>query len=152
MHKNACVRQVAVAGGFLLLCAAPKVSLGQSVPVSPARNAPARPAPARRPAFISPNEFLAGLTLTNDQKEKISQIREDTKSALTEVAKDEKLGPEVKDAMLEGYQRLQNSKIFDLLTPEQQREVRKRISESRAAAKQPPNPPVQPSVQGRNSH
>jgi len=38
-----------------------------------------------------------------------------------------------KDAMLQGYRRLERSQVFKLLTPEQQREVRKRISARRAA-------------------
>ena len=81
------------------------------------------------------------MTLTDDQTTKIDHIR-DTKSRLAAVTNDDKLGPEVKEAMLVGFQRIENSKIFEVLTPEQQREVRKRQSAWRAAAPQsrPPSP------------
>lgn len=143
MDRNAFVKRVTVAAGFLLLCASPRLSFGQASPAGPARLPRlARPAPAQRGKYISPTEFLAGLTLTEDQKTKINQIREDTKSRLAAVAKDEKLGPEVKEAMLGGYQRIENSKIFEVLTLDQQREVRKRLADLKAPA-QPPRQPSQ---------
>jgi len=74
--------------------------------------------------------------LTDDQKAKINQIHQNAKSRLEAVAKDEKLSPEAKDAMLQGYRRIENGQIFDVLTPEQQQEVRKRMSAWRAAARQ----------------
>ena len=151
MKNNAFVKRVVVAGGFLFLCAAPRLSLGQSSPAGAARSPRIRPTSAQRGKYISPSEFLAGLTLTDDQKAKINQIREDTKSRLAAVAKDEKLGPEVKNAMLGGYQRIENSQIFDVLTPEQQREVRTRMAALRAAARQPQNPLERPPVPERNS-
>jgi len=73
------------------------------------------------------------LKYTDDQKEKIDQIHQDMKSRMDLVVKDEKLSPDQKDAMLQGYRRLERSQVFKLLTPEQQREVRKRISARRAA-------------------
>jgi Spy/CpxP family protein refolding chaperone len=103
----------------------------------------------------SPDPF-AGLALTDEQKAKIEQIHQETKSRLEAVTKDQKLSPEVKDAMLQGYRRLENGKIFDVLTPDQQREVRKRMSAWRAAARQQQHqsrqlqPPVQPP--GGESH
>ena len=150
MNKNGFVKRVVVAGGFLFLCAAPRLALGQANPPGVAPPPGIRPTRAQRPTYISPTEYLTGLTLTDDQKAKINQIREDTKSHLAVVAKDQKLDPEVKDAMAGGYQRIENSKIFEVLTPEQQQQVRRRIATLRAAAQQTQDPAKQPSVLEQN--
>ncbi len=133
MNKNTFVKRVVVAGAFLFLFAAPRLSLGQSQPG--AVPAPGMKSASARPS-TSPPDFLAGLTLTSDQQARIDWIREDTKSRLALVANDKKLSPEATDAMLHGFQRIENSKIFELLTPEQQREVRRRVTAWRAAAQQ----------------
>ena len=150
MNTIAFVKRVVVAGGFLFLCAAPRLALGQSSPPGEALPRPVRSAPGQG-GYISPSDYLAGLTLTDDQKAKINQIREDTKSRLAAVAKDQKLGPEVKDAMVGGFQRIENRQIFEVLTPEQQQRVRRRIAILRAVAqqaqdqaKQPPVPEITP--------
>jgi len=67
------------------------------------------------------------LTLTADQKAKIDEIHQKTKSRLDAVVKDEKLDADQKGAMLVGYRRLENGQIFNLLTPEQRIVVRERI-------------------------
>ena len=146
MNKIAFVKRFVVAGGFLFLCAAPKLAFGQSSPLGAAPPPPMRSASAPRPNSTPPPDLLAGLTLTDDQNAKINQIRGDTKSHLAVVAKDQKLGPEVKDAMIGGFQRIENSQIFQVLTPEQQQQVRKRIATLRAAAQQPKNQLQQPPV------
>jgi Spy/CpxP family protein refolding chaperone len=94
----------------------------------------------------APPDLLEGLTLTDDQKAKIDQIREETKSRLAAVANDKKLSPEASDAMLRGYQRIEDGKILEVLTPEQQQEVRKRIAAWRAAAGKPQYPLRRPPV------
>ena len=145
MNKNAFVKRVVVGGGFIFLCVAPRLALGQSSPPGAALRRPVRSAPGQS-RYISPTEYLTGLTLTDDQKAKINQIREDTKSHLAAVAKDQKLGPEVKDAMAGGFQRIENSHIFEVLTPEQQQQVRRRIATLRAAAQQAQDQAKQPPV------
>jgi len=82
-------------------------------------------------------DFFAGLQLTDDQKAKIDLIHKDTRSRMDAVEHDEKLNADAKGAMLDGYRRLENGKIFEVLTPEQQREVRKRASAWRAATRPP---------------
>ena len=157
MNKNTFVKRTVVAGGFLFLCVAPRLSLGQASPAGAALSRRVKPAaPQPRNSAPPPPDLLAGLTLTDDQKAKIDRIREDTKSRLAAVTNDHKLGPEVKDAMLGGFQRMENTKIFEVLTPEQQREVRKRVSAWRAAAPhnqppspQPPGPPGNPQAKLR---
>jgi len=95
---------------------------------------------APRGRSAAPPDLLEGLTLADDQKAKIDQIREETKSRRAAVANDKKLSPEAADAMLRGYQRFENVKILEVLTPEQQQEVRKRVAALRAAGGKPQYP------------
>lgn len=134
MSKIAFVKTVVAAGGFLFLCLAPELAVGQSSQSGAAPPAPMKSALAPRGKRAAPPDLLEGLTLTDDQKAKIGQIREETKSRLAAVANDKKLSPEAADAMRRGYQRFENAKILEVLTPEQQQEVRKRIAAWRAAA------------------
>ena len=140
MSKVAFVNTVVVAGGILFLCAAPKLVLGQSSQPGAAPPAPMKSAMAPRGKSAGPPDLLEGLTLADDQKAKIGQIREETKSRLAATDSDKKLSPEAADAMRRGYQRLENGKIIEVLTPEQQQEVRKRIAAWRAAAGTPQYP------------
>ena len=140
MSKIAFVKTVVAAGGFLFLCAAPKLALGQSSQPGAAPPAPMKSALAPRGKSAAQPDLLEGLTLTDDQKAKIGQIRGETKSHLAAVANDKQLSPEAADAMLRGYQRFENVKILEVLTPEQQQEVRKRIAGWRAATGKPQYP------------
>ena len=140
MTKIAFVKTVVAAGGFLLLCAASELALGQSSQPGAAAPAPMMSASAPRGRSAGPPDVLAGLTLTDDQKAKIDRIREETQSHLAAVANDKKLSPEAADAMRLGYQRFENGKILEVLTPEQQQEVRKRIAALRAATGKPQYP------------
>jgi hypothetical protein len=128
------VKAVIAAGGFLLLCAAPEWVLGQSSPPAAASPAPMQPASAPHGRSHAPPDLLEGLTLSDDQKAKIAKIREDTKSHLAAVDSDKELSPEAADAMRRGYERFENGKILEVLTVEQQQEVRKRVSAWRGAA------------------
>jgi hypothetical protein len=86
--------------------------------------------------------LLEGLTLTDDQQVKIDQIRDDTRSriaAVTARANDKKLSPETANAMLQGLQRIENGKILEVLTQEQQQEVRRRLAAWRASVGQRPH-------------
>ena len=144
LNKIAFVKQVMVAGGFLFLCSAAKLAFGQSSPPGAAPHPPIRSAARNSSA---PPDLLEGLTLTDDQRAKIDRIREDTKARLAVVAagaNDKKLSPEAANAMFQGYQRLENSRIFEVLTPEQQVQVRRRLSTWRAAAGQRPHQFKQP--------
>ena len=137
MSKFGFVKAV-VAAGFLFLCAAPELALGQSSQPGAAPAAPTKSALA--PRGKSPPDLLEGLTLTDDQKSKIEQIREDTKSRQAAVARDKNLDAETADAFLRGYQRNENAKILEVLTPAQQKEVRKRIATWRATTGKPQYP------------
>ena len=134
MGKDAFVKTVVAAGGFLFLCAAPMLALGQPSQPGAAPPAPTKAALPPRGKSAAPPDLLEGLTLADDQKAKIDQIRKETKSRLAAVANDKKLSPEAADAMLRGYQRMENGKILEVLTPEQQKEVRNRVAAWRAKA------------------
>lgn len=130
MSKFAFVKTV-IASGLLFLCA---LALGQSSQPGAAPPAPMNSALGPRGKSGAPPDVLEGLTLADDQKAKIGQIREETKSHLAAVANDKNLSPEAADAMRRGYARLENGKILEVLTLEQQQQVRKRIAAWRAAA------------------
>ncbi len=143
MNKNRFSARVTVAAGFLLLCVAPGLTRAQSSPPRPAQTHKASPA-ARPKNDAQPTDDFAELKYTDDQKEKIDQIHQDMKSRMDLVVKDEKLSPDQKEAMLQGYRRLERGQVFKLLTPEQQREVRKRISARRAAEQEKKKKPSLP--------
>jgi Spy/CpxP family protein refolding chaperone len=138
MSEFAFVKTFVAAGGILFLCAAPELALGQSNQPDAAPPAPMKSALA--PHGKSAPDLLEGLTLTDNQKARIDQIREDTKSRVAAVANDKKLSPEAANAFLLGYQRNENAKILEVLTPQQQQQVRKRIATWRAAAEKPQYP------------
>ena len=77
---------------------------------------------------------FAGLNFTDDQKARINKIHEDIKARMDTVIKDDKLSPEQKGAMLQGFQHMERGEVYKVLTLEQQVEVRKRIFARRAAA------------------
>ena len=77
---------------------------------------------------------FAGLEFTDDQKSRISKIHEDFKARLDAVIKDDKLSPDQKGAMLQGFERMERGEVYKVLTREQQQEVRKRVLARRAAA------------------
>jgi hypothetical protein len=133
MSKFAFVKTV-VASGLLFLCAAPELALGQSSQPGAAPPAPMNSASAPRGKSAAPPDLLEGLTLADDQKAKIGKIREETKAHLAAVANDKTMSPEAADAMRVGYVRLENGKILEVLTLEQQQQVRKRIAAWRAAS------------------
>ena len=147
MSKFAFVKTVVAAGGILFLCAAPELALGQSN--QPGAVPPASMKSAAAPRGKSAPDLLEGLTLTADQKAKIDQIRAETKSRLAAVTNDKQLSPEAANAFLLGYQRNENARIMEVLTPQQQQQVRKRIATWKAAAGKPqyPSRPVPASEQ-----
>lgn len=99
LNKNRSAKRVAVVAGFLFLCAAPGLTRAQT---SPPRGAPTphTASPVVRPKKENqPLDDFAGLTYTDEQKAKIDQIRQHTKSLVDNLVKDEKLSPEQKEAM-----------------------------------------------------
>ena len=126
MNTNRIKKEVTVAAGFLFLLCAPGLACAQ--------NSASGAAPP--PHLASPE--------ARQQKAKIDQIRQDTKQRMDAVKKDEKLTPEAKQAMLDGYQRIEIQQLFKVLTPEQQAEVRKKAQARRAEQQKKQNRPPTP--------
>jgi hypothetical protein len=139
MCKFNLVKIVIAAGGFLCIGSA-EFALGQSSPTGVAALTAMTSPSAPRAKSAAPPDLLEGLTLANGQQAKIEQIREQTKSRVAAVDADKQLSPEAADAMRRGYQRLENGKILEVLTPEQQRQVRRRIATWRASTGTPQYP------------
>jgi hypothetical protein len=133
MNKHRFAKRVAVAVGFFFLGTAPGLARAQSSPPSPAPT-PHKPLPAARPKKVTPpTDDFAGLQYTDEQKARIDQIHQDMKSRMDAVVKDGKLTAEQRDAMLAGYQRMERSQTFKVLTSQQQKEVLRRLRARHAA-------------------
>jgi hypothetical protein len=111
MNKNRFAKRVAVAAGIIFMYAVPGLTPGQS---SPKKDA-------------TPADDFAGLDYTDEQKARIDQIHQDMKSRMDAVGKDQKLTAEQRDAMLAGYQRMERSQVFKVLTTQQRKEVVTRV-------------------------
>lgn len=129
-NKSLVGKRVLVASVFLFLLAASRLVGSQSN----SSTAPATPHPPSPAAPAKTDTLpLDGLKLTDDQKTKIVQIRQNAKLRREALIKDERLSQGQKGAMLEGLQRIEISGIFKVLTPDQQKEVQKRIVDQRTA-------------------
>ena len=131
MKKKHIVKQVAV--GLLFLWLAPGLIRAQGNAPGLASTASAISPEAQPKKESQPPDDFAGLAYTAEQKAKIDQIRKTARQRLDAVKNDEKLAPEVKAAMLEGYQRIELREMFEVLTPAQQAEVRRKAAARRAA-------------------
>jgi Spy/CpxP family protein refolding chaperone len=133
MKKNRHTRRVAT--GLLFLCVMPGLTRAQSSTPSP-MPAPPKAARVSRPKRVpSKADDFAGLNLTDDQKAKIEQVHQSMKRRRDAMVKDEKLTADQRDAMLEGYERMERGQVFELLTAEQRKEVREKIRARQAAEK-----------------
>ncbi len=79
-------------------------------------------------------EDFAGLQYTDEQKAKIREIHEDIRASMDAVVKSEQLSPEQKGAMLQGYAHMERGRVYKVLRPDQQSEVRKKALARRAEA------------------
>jgi hypothetical protein len=145
MNKHRFAKPVAIAAGLIFLWAAPGLTRAQSASPRPVQTSKVASAGAQAKRDVLPPDDFAGLTYTDEQKAEIDKIRLDTKSRKAVVAKDEKLTADQKDAMLLGYTRMEYGRIYKVLSPEQQRQVRQRIRARRTAdqtaQKKQPQPP-----------
>ena len=145
MNKQRFAKPVAVAAGLIFLWAAAGLTRAQSASPRPVQTSKVASTGAQAKKDSFPADDFAGLSYTDAQKAEIDKIRLDTKSRKAVVAKDEKLTADQKDAMLLGYTRMEYGRIYKVLSPEQQRQVRQRVRARRtadeAAKKKQPQPP-----------
>lgn len=90
--------------------------------------------PQGRP--ISIDDLLTGITLSNDQKPRIEQVRKNMRARMDLVVRDPNENADQKQAMLQGLQRLELREVYLLLTPDQRTEVRNKVAAQRAAEQQ----------------
>jgi hypothetical protein len=135
MKYSRFAKQALIAASLLLLRPIQGLTVGQNSPVSPVI-VPHKTVPLAKPRkAIRPEDDL-GLTFSEDQNAKIAQIRQTMKSRMDVVVQDQQSSREMKQAMLEGLQRMERRQVFAVLTPEQKSEVRKKILVQRAAERQ----------------
>jgi hypothetical protein len=105
-----------------------------------------QPAPVQPPHMVSPaarpmrdtrmTDDFAGLKFTDDQKEKIDEVHQHMATRKDAVIKSDKLSSEQKEAMIAGLGRMERGQIVKLLTPEQFKEVLKKVRSGHEAAQE----------------
>jgi Spy/CpxP family protein refolding chaperone len=123
-------QRVLVASVFLFLFAASRLVGSQNnSSTAPATPHPASPAAPAKAGTLP----LDGLKLSDDQKTKIAQIRQNGELRREAIIKNDGLTQDRKETMLLRLHRMETSEIFRVLTPDQQKEVQKRIADQRTA-------------------
>jgi Spy/CpxP family protein refolding chaperone len=128
MKKKSVANRLAIAAQLLILIAAPGLTAAQS----PAPQTP-RPSALSRSQDDPYAAAFAGLTFSDAQKQAIAKIRDDIDSRKKIVLTSDKLNADQKEAMLTGYTRIEYSRIYEELTPEQKKLVSTRMHARRAA-------------------
>src|ERR1035441_1663347 len=128
MNLNRIAKQAAVAAGLILCCAVPGLADAPKASPGAAQN-PHTVAHGTQPKrdTLSPDDF-AGLDFTDEQNAELEKIHRESEAQKAAVAKDEKLNADQKEALLTGYARMEYGRRFNVLSPEQRREVRQRIT------------------------
>ena len=136
MNQIMFTNRVKITSLLLFLFAAPALAGTDNKPLASDQDPHRAPQVTRPPGQAARSEdIFAGLTLTDEQKAKVDQIHKDIISRMKIVAKDPAENADQKGAMLEGLARMERNQIFQILTPEQQAEVRKKIAARRESAK-----------------
>jgi hypothetical protein len=133
MNQNRFARRVALVAGVCFLCEAPQLSCAQSRQPALVQAPPVASPAARQKRDTRSIDYFGGLSFTADQKETIDTIHRNIELRIDATVKDRKLDTEQSDAMIDGLRRMERGQIFQVLTPEQQKEVRKRIQAQRVA-------------------
>ena len=133
MNKKRLSKSVAVAVGIIFLFAVSGLARAESVEagtVQPPKAA--APEAVKKKDSTPPNDF-AGLNYTNEQKAEIAKVHQDMESHKAAVVNDQKLTADQKNAMLLGYTRMEYGRVYQTLSPEQQKQVRQRMASRRTA-------------------
>lgn len=131
MKKNRFRKSLAVAAGFILLSAVLTRAQGGSHGPAQSQKVTSSEADPERDSL--PADDFVGLTFSDEQKVEIGKIHRDTKARKDAVAKDERLNADQKDAMLQGYTRIEYRRVYGVLTPDQQMQVRQKVRARREA-------------------
>ena len=144
MTKNRIAESVAVAAALIFLFAVPDLARAQKAQpfAAPAPNGGlTRTQPQ---SSSTPSSDFDGLTYTNQQKAEIDKIHQDTEARKAVVAKDGQLSVDQKDAMLLGYTRMEYGQVFRVLSSEQQKQVRQKLTARKDAEQAAKRKQVQP--------
>lgn len=133
MNMNRFAKAVAVAAGFVFLCAAPGLTRAQSALPVAARTPNAAPSGTQPSGKALPPNDFAGLNYTDDQKVELDKIHREMESRKEAVEKDQQLTSDQKNAMLLGYTRMEYSQSYTVLSPEQRRQVNRRVLARKAS-------------------
>jgi len=140
MNRNLLVKSISVTAGLMCLIAGPALAVvneaphGAALPSIQAPIAATVPAPSEtRAKTAAITDDFAGLTYTDEQKALIAKIHQDSDSKKAKVASAQTLNGDQKDAMILGYTRMEYGEIFKVLTPDQQKQVRKRMQSRKLA-------------------
>jgi Spy/CpxP family protein refolding chaperone len=140
MNRNLLAKSMAATAGLMCLIAGPalarvnKAPQGAALPSIQAPIAATAQAPSEaRSKTAAITDDFAGLTYTDEQKAQIAKIHQDSDSKKAKVASAQTLDGDQKDAMILGYTRMEYGEIFKVLTPEQQKQVRKRMQSRKLA-------------------
>ena len=136
MYKIMFTNRVNFASLLFILFAAPALAGTDNKPLASNQDPHVAPQVTRPPRqAVRKADDFAGLTLSEEQKAKVDQIHKDIISRMEIVAKDPAENADQKGAMLEGLARMERNQIFQILTPEQQAEVRRKIAARHEAEK-----------------
>jgi Spy/CpxP family protein refolding chaperone len=131
MNRNRLATSLAIAAAVICLIPA-AAALADSAPHAALQTPKPAPSDARAKADSIADDF-AGLTYSDEQKIQIAKIRQDSESKMSLVASSKDLNGDQKDAMILGYTRMEYGQIYKVLTPEQQKQVRKRVQDRKLA-------------------
>ena len=133
MTRNRIAESLAVAAGLVFLFAVPGLTRAQNAQPF-AAHAPTGSLPGTQlQSNPTPSSDFDGLTYTDEQKAEIDKIHRETEARKAVVAKDGQLSEDQKNAMLLGYSRMEYGQIFRVLSPEQQKQVRQKLTARRDA-------------------
>ena len=92
------------------------------------RHVAAQTAPLAAASADSEDTLFSGLDLTDDQKTKIAQIHKDLDDRIDLVKRDDRDNADQKEALIQGMQLMERQNVYLVLTPEQRREVNKKLA------------------------
>ena len=128
MNANQFAMRAVVVAQWFFLSATPRLALAQvgQPPLMPTSHM-AAPAVLPTRATRATDEDFAGLKFSDDQKAKIDDVQRHMALRKDAMIKSDKLDANQKEAMIAGLGRMERGEIAKLLTPEQQREVLKKV-------------------------
>lgn len=131
MNSSKVTKQIALAAGFLALTFAPGTVRAQSSSQAQAQDSSQATSVTQAP-HTGKRGAMAGLNLTDDQKNEMKTIHETTKSQMDAVKKDESLTFDQKEAKIHELRHGARVQMAKLLTPDQRQQMKANMRAMRA--------------------